>query len=250
MSFIAYCTAQLLHSADTVTLKYLLYFYNIVVLLYTTPKLHKPQGGPMSAYNTLPTQDKAAQVAQALRERGFRVEHVDSGKQALESLKSLLPEKAEVMVGSSTTLNQIGFSDYLQSGQHSWRNLNAEIWAENDDQKRAELRRYATTAEYVVASVNAITEEGQLIAVDATGSRVGTYPFGAQHLILVVGTQKITKDLQDGMQRVREYVFPKEDVRAQAAYGVGSTMAKWVILERETTPDRTTVILVDEKLGY
>lgn len=204
----------------------------------------------MSTYNTVPPTEEVNAVAEALRERGFLVERAESGEQALSMLKSLLPKGAEVMVGSSTTLNEIGFSEYLQSDQHEWRNLNAEIWAENDDKKRAELRRYATTAEYVVASANAVTKEGQIIAADASGSRVGTYPFAAQHLILVVSTHKITNDIADGMQRVREYVFPKEDARAQQAYGAGSTIAKWVILERETIPNRVTVILVDGEFGF
>lgn len=204
----------------------------------------------MSEYNTLPSSEDTAKVVEAMRGRGFTVEHVKSSAEALEKIKAQLPQKAEVMVGSSTTLNEIGFSEFLQSGEHSYRNLNAEIWAENDDQKRAELRRYATTAEYVIASVNAFTKDGQLVAVDATGSRVGTYPFGAQHLILVVGAQKMTKDIPDAMQRIREYVFPKEDARAQEAYGMNSSLAKWVIIEREFVPGRITVILVEESLGY
>jgi hypothetical protein len=52
------------------------------------------------------------------------------------------------------------------------------------------------------------------------------------------------------MKRIKEYVYPLEDERAKRVYGMSSTMGKWVILEREIIPNRTTLILVKERLGF
>lgn len=191
-----------------------------------------------------------ASVAEQMNQRGFQTTVVKNKEEALKKLISLIPEKSEVMTGSSTTLNEIGFTEFLDTGKHSWKNLQKIVWSENDEKKRNKLRRQAIAAEYFVASVNAVSEDGQLVAVDATGSRVSAYPFAAEHLLFVVGKQKISANLEKALERVRTEVFPQENERAQAAYGAGSTFGKWVIIEREVMPNRIHVILVDEDLGF
>lgn len=204
----------------------------------------------MSNWTTLPDKKTVQKTQKNLEERGFTVEIFPNGESAFEFIQRHIPAGSEVMAGSSTSLDQIGFTDLLKEGKHQWRNLNAEIWAENDEQKRNELRRKSVTAEYFLASANALTEEGQIVAVDASGSRVGAFHFAAKHLILVVGTNKIEKDLETARRRIREHVFPLEDKRMQEAYGMGSNLSKWVILEKEFTPGRVTVLLVEEELGF
>lgn len=41
-----------------------------------------------------------------------------------------------------------------------------------------------------------------------------------------------------------------EDARAQAAYGIHSAVNKLLIINREITPGRITVVFVDEVLGF
>lgn len=204
----------------------------------------------MTTFSTLPSEDIIASTATAIEQRGIKVHTVENGAAALTALKSLLPAGAEVMTGSSTTLNQIGFTEFLQSPDSGLVSVGAGIWQENDEAKRGVLRRKAAASDYFVASVNAVAQTGELVAVDATGSRVTSIPFAAGHVILVVGAQKITPDVATAMQRIREYVYPQENERAQAAYGMGSTFGKWVIVEREVQPGRMTVILVKEALGF
>lgn len=204
----------------------------------------------MNNWNTVPDKDTIELTAKNMRDRGMNVEIVKDKNAALEKVKSLIPDGSEVMTGSSTTLNQIGFTEFLKSSNSPWKDVQSGIWAENEEEKRTDLRRQALSSEFFLASVNAISQTGELIVVDATGSRVGAYPFAAQHLILVVGAQKITPSLDAAMQRIREHVFPLEDKRAQEAYGMGSTFGKWVIIEREVNPGRITVVLVEEVLGF
>ena len=78
----------------------------------------------------------------------------------------------------------------------------------------------------------------------------GPYAAGAGRVILVVGTQKIVADLEEGLRRIDEYAFPLEDARAQAAYGIHSGVNKILIINREIVPGRITVVLVDEALGF
>jgi len=69
-------------------------------------------------------------------------------------------------------------------------------------------------------------------------------------VILVVGTQKIVKDLEEGLRRIDEYSLPLEDARAQAAYGVNSSVNKVVVINREVKPGRITVVFIDEVIGF
>jgi len=189
-------------------------------------------------------------TANAIRARGIDVYMADGKTQALEKIKSLIPKGAQVMNGTSTTLSEIGYMDYLNAGKHGWVDMQAQIAKENDKEKRSDLRRMAASSEYFLGSVNAISQNGELVAVDASGSRVTSYPFAAKHVILVAGTQKITKNLEEAMKRVREHVFPLENERAKKVYGSRSALGKWVIIEKEGVKGRISLILVKEKLGF
>lgn len=201
-------------------------------------------------YNTPSSKEIITKTAQAIKKRGIEVIIVNNKEEALERVKEIIPKGAAVMNGSSTTLQEIGFVDYLASKNHPWKNLHDSILEEKDQQKQAELRRKSVTADYFLGSVNAIAETGELVAADASGSRVGAYPFAAGKVILVSGVNKIVPTLEEAIKRVREYVYPLENERAKKAYGMGSVIGKMLIIEKEISPQRITLVLVKEKLGF
>jgi len=204
----------------------------------------------MNRWNQLSNEETLNRTIENIKARGINVILVDNKAQALEKIKQLIPKDAEVYNGSSTTLAEIGFVDYLKAARHGWKNLHEAVLKEKDQLKQASLRRKFVTADYFLSSVNAISKNGELVSCDASGSRVTAHPFAAKNLILVVGTNKITNNLEDAMKRIREYAFPLENERAKKVYGMPSTIGKWVIIEREIFPGRTTLILVNEKLGF
>jgi hypothetical protein len=105
--------------------------------------------------------------------------------------------------------------------------------------------------EYVVGNVHAVTQDGKIIVASNSGSQLPAYTYGSSKVIWVVGTQKITKNLDSGMKRIYEYVFPLESERAHKAYGVPkSFVSKLFILNKEQTPTRITIILVQESLDF
>ena len=56
--------------------------------------------------------------------------------------------------------------------------------------------------------------------------------------------------LDEALRRIDEYALPLEEARAQAAYGRHTGVNKILIINRELTPGRITVVLVDEVLGF
>lgn len=197
-------------------------------------------------------EESVGKAAAALKANGFNVVIVNDRRAALEEATKLVPEGAEVMTAGSTTLSEIGFTDLLKSGNHRWMNLKEEIVKEKDPQKQHELRLRSVSAPFMLGSVHAITENGELLTASASGSQLPGYAFSSHNLVLVVGTQKIVKSMDDAMQRIKEYSVPLEDKRMKAA-GMGGTMyAKLLILFKEPAfmQRKVTVILVKEKLGF
>ena len=197
----------------------------------------------------LPDDETIEETVANLVANGFEVVVVDDGEAALDQVTARIPAGASVMNGHSTTLEEIGFVDYLE-GDHDWENLAAEIWSIDDDAERQAARRRAQTADYFLGSVNAIAETGELVAADRSGSRVGAYPFAAGNVVIVSGVNKIVSDLDAALDRVESVAYPLENERAKEAYGVESAIAKQLVFRQELDEGRTTVVLVRDRLGY
>ena len=113
-----------------------------------------------------------------------------------------------------------------------------------------DIRRLSAAPDVMLGSVHAVTETGTLLTASMSGSQLGPYASGAGRVILVVGTQKVVSDVEEGLRRIDEYAFRLEDARAQAAYGINSSVNKVLIINREINPGRITVVFVDEVLGF
>jgi hypothetical protein len=199
-------------------------------------------------FDELPDEETLEKTVENLEERGFEVSVAENGKEALDEIRDLLPEGAEVFWGSSTTLTEIGFEEYV--GEADLRNVKEEIWSIDDDEEREKARREAVTSEFFFGSVNAISEDGEMVAADMSGSRVGAYPYAAENLVLVSGTNKIVENLEKARERLFEHAYPQENERAQEEYGIESRVAKEFTYRYEMTEGRTKVILIEERLGF
>jgi len=190
-------------------------------------------------------------LGEALAERGVEMEFVNTGVQALARLRELVPLGTQVSTGSSTTLDQIGFTAWLneQHAQGKLRYFRAETQGISNPLDRIENRRQATLAEYFLGSLNALTEDGVGVAADAAGTRVGGYVFGARYVIWVLGINKIVPTLEDAVRRVWEVALPAEDARIKRTGGAGSEVGKMVFFHHER-PGRIRLLLVGEELGF
>jgi len=203
-----------------------------------------------ASLDELPAEETIEETVENLEANGFEVVVVDSADEALDTLKDHVPAGASVMNGHSTTLEEIGFAEYLTEGDHDWEALPNEIWSIDDDAERQAARREAQTADHFLGSVNAIAETGELVAADRSGSRIGAYPFAAGNVTIVSGVNKIVDDLDAALDRLESVAYPLENERAKEAYGVESAIAKQLIFRQELEEGRTTVVLIRENLGY
>lgn len=201
-------------------------------------------------WNRIPDEATISRTVGAIEARNVRVIRVATADEARQPLLDLIPGGAEVMNGSSTTLNELGYEQLLKENPKGWRDYHAVVTAENDDQKRERLRRKGVTADWFLSGVQAIAATGELVGCDKTGSRTGAWPYAAGHLVLVSGTNKIVPTFQEALDRCWQYALPVEQQRAKRVYGTSSEIGKIVVLEKEMAKDRTTLILINERLGY
>ena len=187
-------------------------------------------------------------LAGRLRERNFEVVIVQNAAEAKAEVFKRIPEGASVHSGKSKTLEDAGvFQKLINSDRYDFlrRRTSRMDRATQGD----EIRRINSSPDVMLGSVHAVTEAGQLVITSASGSQIGPIASGAGHLVLVIGSQKLVPDLEAAFRRIEEHVFPWEDARLREAMGIPTKITRTLILERDYTPGRTTIILVREPIG-
>ena len=187
-------------------------------------------------------------VANRIRERNIEVVIVTNGDEARQVVLERLPKGAEIYSGKSKTLQDAGIFDAIHnSGLYDA--LRPRAFKMDRQTQGREIRKLIAAPDFMLGSVNAVTEDGILVATSATASQLGPYANTAGKVIFVVGSQKIVPDLETALQRIREYVFPWEDEQVRQRLPSGSFVGKTLIIEREWAAGRMTVILVREPIG-
>jgi hypothetical protein len=102
-------------------------------------------------------------------------------------------------------LKQIGFFEAAKA--RGMKLLNPFVQGITPEERNA-MTRKIFSCDYFLCSTNAITEEGQLYNVDATGNRVAAMFFGPKKTIVVCGINKIVKDMDEARKRVWNLVAP------------------------------------------
>ena len=195
---------------------------------------------------------RITKTMEALATNGYLPEVVATKADALAKIKELIPKNASVMNGSSQTLEQIGFVDYLKEGAHGWNNLHENILKEADSEKQAKLRKESVLSDFYLGSVHALTESGEMIIASNTGSQLPHIVFTSQNVIFVVGGQKIVSDIMVGFERIEKHIIPLEDVNIMEKYNMHTQHSKSVILHKENAMmgRKVHVIIVKESLGF
>jgi L-lactate utilization protein LutC len=203
-------------------------------------------------YTTIPPLETVNKTGVSLKERNFEPIVVNTKEEAFEKIKELIPAGASVMNGTSETLKQIGFIDYLKKNEHGWNNLHEDIVKEADPVKQGELRRQALLSEYYIGSVHAIAETGELVIASNSGSQLPHIVYSSPNIIFVASTNKITPNLDTALKRLHEHVVPLENKRMMEAMGMGTYLSKLFIFfkEQEYTGRNIKIILVNEPLGF
>ena len=113
-------------------------------------------------------------------------------------------------------------------------------------------RTIGYTVDYYLSSASAITETGDIVGADASGTRISAWSYTASNLIVVSGTNKIVKDLSAARERLDKYAYVLESARAQMVYKAPSQISNFIVMHKGNpwNPNRVHVVLIKEALGY
>jgi hypothetical protein len=195
------------------------------------------------------TAERLERAAAALRAHGFTVDILDTLAAARARVPDLIPAGASVFTGASETLRLSGIEDDINtSGRYDAlkpRGLTMDRATEAD-----RIRRMFASPDVEIGSLAAVTETGSLVIASGSGSQLPGYAGGAARAIWIVGAQKVVPDLPSALRRVEEYCLPLENERAMRVYGVPSAITRLLVLNAEYLPDRGTVLLLREAVGF
>ena len=204
---------------------------------------------PNQKFSKLASDKTIEKTVEALERNGIKAIVVGNSGQAKKEALDMMPAGAEVFTATSQTTEVVSLAKEInESGEYN--SVRNKLMAMDRNTKGREMAKLGASPEFVVGSVHAVTEDGQLLIASATGSQLSAEAYSAEKVIFLVGTQKIVKDLQEGLKRIQEYSYPLEDIRAQKAYGIRSGVNKILVINKEMTPRRITVILIKKNLGF
>lgn len=198
----------------------------------------------------MPSKDSVNKAVESLTKNGMTVHVVENSEKAKELVLSLIPKGSPVMTMTSETLRELGIEQVVNEGG-DYISLKTKLYSMDRATQSHEMQSMGAAPEYAIGSVHAVTENGEVIIASNTGSQLPAYAYGAEHVIWVVGAQKIVSSLELGLKRLKDYVLPLESERARKAYGVpGSNISKMLIVNREVNPGRVNIVIVNEVLGF
>ncbi|OEF99879.1 hypothetical protein BHF71_01520 [Vulcanibacillus modesticaldus] len=184
---------------------------------------------------------------------------VQNEEEVLNKIEELMNEGDTVSVGGSMTLFETGVIELLRSGKYNFLD---RYQAGLTPEQIKEIYRKTFFADVFLTSSNAITEDGELYNVDGRGNRVAAMIYGPDKVIVVVGINKIVKDLDGAIMRNRRIAAPANTKRldrktpcVKVGYCMDCNSAdricnEYVLIKRQPTAGRIHVIIVNKELGY
>ena len=198
---------------------------------------------------------RAMAAVQRNQMQAFYCERAD---QVPAFVKEMLPAGCSVSHGGSATLSECGVTDLLAQGDYRYLDRSKA----NGPEEIGKLYREVFSADWYLTSSNAVTEDGKLYNVDGNSNRVAAITFGPENVLLVVGCNKIVKDLAAAKERVEAIAAPANTVRLNCAtpcavsgkcehcHSPARICCTTTIHSFQRVPGRIKVLLVGEPLGF
>ena len=198
-------------------------------------------------------------VEKNLEERGFKVSAFATAKEAADYLNAQIDGES-VSFGGSMTLSQMGLFESL--GKH---NTMFSHWNVPDGMSAAEVLKNASTCDNYLLSANGLAETGVIINIDGTGNRVAASLYGREHVIYLVGVNKLAPTLEAAIDRARNVAAPlnarrlhcqtpcalADPMRCHDCHSPDRICKGYVVQTRPMGGiGRTEIFLIGETLGY
>ena len=200
----------------------------------------------------------AEKIIKGLQSRNMCGYYVQSKEEALNKALELIPEGSSIGWGGSMSVGEIGLRDAVINGNYEVYNRDACQTAE--EKREIELKIFG--CDYFLCSSNAITEDGILVNIDGNSNRVAAIAYGPRNVIMIVGMNKVAKDIDSAISRARNIAAPvnaqrfpldtpcKHNGSCANCKSKDTICCEFLITRYSRHVNRFHVILVNEDLGY
>ncbi len=198
------------------------------------------------------------QMVKALKARNMEAYYVDSKEEACKKALELIPEGSSISWGGSLSAQEIGLKDAVCQGNYVIYNRDTAKTPE--EKRKVELQAY--DCDFFLSSANAITEDGMIINIDGHANRVSCIAQGPRNVLMIVGMNKVAKNVDAAMSRARNEAAPINAQRFNlntpccktgACFDCKSpeTICCQILITRfSKDAGRIKVILVNDALGF
>lgn len=203
-----------------------------------------------------------------LEKNGFKPYFVESRADVVPLIKTLISKGESVSNGGSESLKACGVFDLIKNGDYDFIDRTG---LEGEELRQSYIRAFGCDTYF--CSSNAITENGELYNVDGNSNRVACIVYGPKQVIIVAGVNKIVKDINEAIERVKKCAAPPNTKRLScktpcAVTGECISLKKdsalmcdgceseqriccnYVVSAKQRHKNRIKIILVNEELGY
>ena len=197
----------------------------------------------------------AQKVIKGLQSRNMTGYYAATREEALRIALSLIEKGSSVTMGGALSAHEIGLVDAVKTGDYRFIDRNAYA-----DKRQAMLDAY--DADWFLSSVNAMSDDGELVNIDGNANRVSAIAQGPKHVLFIVGMNKVCSDLDSAMKRARGVAAPTNAQRFGLNTPCSRTGAcmnckspdticcQFLITRFSRHKDRIHVILVNDNLGF
>lgn len=195
-------------------------------------------------------------LQEAFKKNGMEVIPVATKEEALALAKTFIRPGMSIGLGGSTSVAQIGLLEYVTSLSDITLFNQYEKGISMEENTRR--RREGMLSDLYICGTNALTKTGELINADGSGNRVAAQIFGPKKVLIVTGRNKIVENVEEGFKRIIEIAAPKNIERMnntalamgkEPRHNMNNIGNKWAYIDGDVE-GRTTIILVDEDLGF
>ena len=194
-----------------------------------------------------------------LEKNNIKGYYAKNNDEILNIIKGIAKEGEVVAVGGSMSLFETKVIDFLRSGRYDFLDRYKENLTPDDIK---DIYRKSFSADTYFASANAITEEGENLNVAVNGNRVAAMLYGPDKVILIVGVNKIVKNLDEAIKRNKDISGPANAKRLNTqtpCAKVGYCMdckskdricCEYTVIKRQRIDNRMHVIFVNDIVGF
>ena len=198
-------------------------------------------------------------VVEALKKNNFDAIYFADKEEAVEYALGFVKEGMQVAFGGSMTLKELGLPKRVEEKGAYTLNHNAPGLSAEE---KTDIRRQQLLSDVFFSSTNALTLDGYLVNVDGVGNRVAAMSFGPKKVVVITGINKITRDIESALDRVKLIAAPKNTKRLEKPNPCGKTgicmdcqgetriCNIYTVMKKKPTASDITVIIVGEILGY